>query len=197
MRFRIVFLLIITAFIIPFSSLHAADFEQTLELEGITFKVHATNKGSINTLMIKPKGLKVDNRPIVREVNGTVVEAEVADLNEDGAPEILVYTTSAGSGSYGNVIGYASNAKKSLAPITMPDLMEDKDVYTGYKGHDEFSIVETRLARRFPVYQSGDTNNQPTGGFRLLYYGLERLESKWFFKLDEVVNLRPDDLASQ
>lgn len=197
MRFRIVFLLIITAFIIPFSSLHAADFEQTLELEGITFKVHATNKGSINTLTIKPKGLKVDNRPIVREVNGTVVEAEVADLNEDGAPEILVYTTSAGSGSYGNVIGYASNAKKSLAPITMPDLMEDKDVYTGYKGHDEFSIVETRLARRFPVYQSGDTNNQPTGGFRLLYYGLERLESKWFFKLDEVVNLRPDDLASQ
>mgnify|MGYP002776138631 CR=1 FL=1 len=197
MRFRIVFLLIITAFIIPFGSLHAADFEQTLELEGITFKVHATNKGSINTLTIKPKGLKVDNRPIVREVNGTVVEAEVADLNEDGAPEILVYTTSAGSGSYGNVIGYASNAKKSLAPITMPDLMEDKDVYTGYKGHDEFSIVETRLARRFPVYQSGDTNNQPTGGFRLLYYGLERLESKWFFKLDEVVNLRPDDLASQ
>ena len=197
MRFRIVFLLIITAFIIPFSSLHAADFEQTLELEGITFKVHATNKGSINTLTIKPKGLKVDNRPIVREVNGTVVEAEVADLNEDGAPEILVYTTSAGSGSYGNVIGYASNAKKSLAPITMPDLMEDKDVYTGYKGHDEFSIVETRLARRFPVYQSGDTNNQPTGGFRLLYYGLERLESQWFFKLDEVVNLRPDDLASQ
>lgn len=197
MRFRIVFLLIITAFIIPFSSLHAADFEQTLELEGITFKVHATNKGSINTLTIKPKGLKVDNRPIVREVNGTVVEAEVADLNEDGAPEILVYTASAGSGSYGNVIGYASNAKKSLAPITMPDLMEDKDVYTGYKGHDEFSIVETRLARRFPVYQSGDTNNQPTGGFRLLYYGLERLESKWFFKLDEVVNLRPDDLASQ
>lgn len=197
MRFRIVFMLIITAFIIPFSSLHAADFEQTLELEGITFKVHATNKGSINTLTIKPKGLKVDNRPIVREVNGTVVEAEVADLNEDGAPEILVYTTSAGSGSYGNVIGYSSNAKKSLAPITMPDLMEDKDVYTGYKGHDEFSIVETRLARRFPVYQSGDTNNQPTGGFRLLYYGLERLESKWFFKLDEVVNLRPDDLASQ
>ena len=30
------------------SFIYAADFDQTLELQGISFKVHATDKGSIN-----------------------------------------------------------------------------------------------------------------------------------------------------
>ncbi|MFZ9615875.1 MAG: PliI family lysozyme inhibitor of I-type lysozyme [Fluviibacter sp.] len=173
----------------------AADFEQTLELQGISFKVHATNKGSINTLTIKPKGLKRDNKPITREINGTVVEAEVADLDADGSPEILVYTTSAGSGSYGGFIGYAANHKKSLSMIFMPDIMDDKEASAGYMGHDEFSVVETRLARRFPIYRPGDTNSNPTGGLRQLYYVLTPGEAGWVLKLDEIVNFAPEDLA--
>lgn len=174
---------------------YAADFEQTLELQGIGFKVHATNKGSINTLTIKPKGLKLDNKTITREINGTAVEAEVADMNADGSPEILVYTMSAGSGSYGGLVGYAANHKKSLSMIFMPDIMDDKEASTGYMGHDEFSVVETRLARRFPIYRPGDTNNNPTGGLRQLYYVLAQGEAGWVLKLDEIVNFSPEDLA--
>ena len=173
----------------------AADFEQTLELQGISFKVHATNKGSINTLTIKPKGLKLDNRLITREINGSVTEAEVADMNADGSPEILVYTTSAGSGSYGGLIGYAANHKKSLSMIFMPDIMDDKEASAGYMGHDEFAVVETRLARRFPIYRPGDTNSNPTGGLRQLYYVLVAGEAGWVLKLDEIVNFSPEDLA--
>ncbi len=177
------------------SSVYAAAFDQTLELEGISFKVHATDKGSINTLTIKPKGLKLDNRLITREINGSVTEAEVADLNADGSPEILVYTTSAGSGSYGGLTGYAANHKKSLSMIFMPDIMDDKEASAGYMGHDEFSVVETRLARRFPIYRPGDTNSNPTGGLRQLYYVLTPGEAGWVLKLDEIVNFSPEDLA--
>jgi len=173
----------------------AAAFDQTLELEGISFKVHATDQGSINTLTIKPKGLKGDNRLITKEINGTVMEAEVADLNVDGSLEVLVYIMSAGSGSYGSLVGYAANHKKSLTPIYLPDIMDDKDASAGYKGHDEFSIVETRLARRFPVYRPGDTNSNPTGGLRQLYYILAAGKSGWVFKLDEIVNFSPEELA--
>jgi hypothetical protein len=173
----------------------ATDFEQTLELQGISFKVHATNKGSINTLTIKPKGLKQDNRLITREINGSVTEAEVADMNADGSPEILIYTTSAGSGSYGGFVGYAANHKKSLSMISMPDIMEDKEASAGYMGHDEFSVVETRLARRFPIYRPGDTNSNPNGGLRQLYYVLTPGEAGWVLKLDEIVNFSPEDLA--
>lgn len=173
----------------------AADFEQTLELQGVSFKVHATNKSSINTLTIKPKGLKLDNRLITREIDGKVTEAEVADLNADGSPEILVYIMSAGSGSYGGLVGYAVNHKKSLTPIYLPDIMDDKDASAGYMGHDEFAVVETRLARRFPVYRLGDTNSNPTGGLRQLYYVLVAGEAGWVLKLDEIVNFSPEDLA--
>jgi len=177
------------------SATFAADFDQTLELQGISFKVHATDKGSINTLSIKPQGLRVNNRLISREINGRVTEAEVADLNADGSPEILVYTVSAGSGGYGGLVGYATNNKKSLSEIFLPDLMEDKEASVGYMGHDEFSVVETRLARRFPVYRPGDTNNNPTGGLRQLYYVLTSDESGWVLKLDEIVNFNLEDLA--
>ncbi len=188
-------LLIAACLTVASSFVVAADFEQTLELQGISFKVHATNKGSINTLTIKPKGLKQDNKTISREINGTVVEAEVADMNADGSPEILVYTVSAGSGSYGGVVGYAANRKKSLTPIYLPELSDDKEANTGYMGHDEFSVVETRLARRFPIYRPDDTNSNPTGGLRQLYYALTPGEAGWVLKLDEIVNFSPEDLA--
>lgn len=177
------------------SVIYADDFDQTLELQGIRFKVHATDKASINTLTIKPMGLKTVNRPISREINGKVTEAEVADLNEDGSPEILVYTLSHGTGSYGGFVGYAANQKKSLSEIYLPEITEDKEASAGYMGHDEFSVVETRLARRFPVYGSGDTNSNPTGGLRQLYYALTKSEGGWVLKLDEIVNFNLEDLA--
>lgn len=189
------FLLLCACLLAATSSVNAADFDQQLELQGISFKVHATNKGAINTLTIKPKGLKLDNRMITREINGSVTEAEVADMNADGSPEILVYTVSAGSGSYGSLVGYAANHKKSLSPIDLPDLMEEPEARVGYMGHDEFSVVETRLARRFPIYRPGDTNSNPTGGLRQLYYVLVSGEVGWVLKLDEIVNFSPEDLA--
>ena len=188
-------LLVCAGLLLAAATVSAADFDQQLELQGVSFKVHATNKGSINTLTIKPKGLKGDNRLITREINGTVTEAEVADLNADGSPEILVYTMSAGSDSYGGLVGFATNHKKSLTPIYLPDLMGDKEASAGYMGHDEFSVVETRLARRFPVYRPGDTNSNPTGGLRQLYYVLAAGEAGWTLKLDEIVNFSPEDVA--
>lgn len=187
---------IVAAFLVTMSaSVYAADFDQTLELQGISFRVQASDKGSINTLTIKTKGLKSDNRLITREINGKVTEAEVADLNADGSPEILVYTMSAGSGSYGSLVGYATNHKKSLSQIYLPDLMDDKEASTGYMGHDEFSVVETRLARRFPIFRPGDTNTSSTGGLRQLYYELSPGERRWMLKLDEIVNFTPEELA--
>lgn len=187
---------IVAAFLVTMSaSVYAADFDQTLELQGVSFRVQASDKGSINTLTIKTKGLKSDNRLITREINGKVTEAEVADLNADGSPEILVYTMSAGSGSYGSLVGYATNHKKSLSQIYLPDLMDDKEASTGYMGHDEFSVVETRLARRFPIFRPGDTNTSSTGGLRQLYYELSPGERGWMLKLDEIVNFTPEELA--
>jgi hypothetical protein len=165
----------------------AVTYDQTLEYGGISFHVVATGEGSIGSVTITPSGLEVDNSPITRETDGKVVLAEVADLNVDNSPEVYVYTQSAGSGSYGGLIAYAANNRKSLSEIYLPPVAENPEASKGYMGHDEFRVVENTLVQRFPVYKEGDTNAAPSGGTRQLQYKLEPGEAGWVLRVDKVV----------
>ena len=162
-------------------------YDETLEYGGISFHVVATGEGSIGNVTITPSGLEVDNAPITRETDGKVMLAEVADLDADGSPEVYVYTQSAGSGSYGGLIAYAANNRKSLSEIYLPPVAENPEASKGYMGHDEFRVVENTLVQRFPVYKEGDTNAAPTGGMRQLQYKLEPGEAGWVLRVDKVV----------
>jgi hypothetical protein len=170
----------------PISEEQEDGFQKTLTLQNITFDIKSSGKGSIQQLFIQPKGLEIDNQGITLEIDGAVVNAEIEDLNSDGSPEILIYTVSAGSGGYGNVIGYSVNNGKSMSEIYFPDLFENEEASSGYMGHDEFTIVESTLARRFPVYKEGDTNNNPTGGTRQIEYKLQDGESSRLFVIDKI-----------
>jgi hypothetical protein len=162
-------------------------FDRKLELQGIKFHVICPNKGSINLLTIVPSGLTSDNKKIEVEIGGSVTGAEVEDLNADGSPEIYIYTQSAGSGSYGGVIAYAANKKKSLSQVTFPDLADDKTAAKGYSGHDEFALVENRLVRRFKLFMEGDINVNPSGKTRQIQYRLDAGEAGWILRLDKVI----------
>ena len=159
-------------------------FDKVLKLEGITFHVTSPNEGSLNDVTIIPSGLKEVNTPItIKEADGTIAGTEIADINKDGSPEIYIYLTSAGSGSYGSLIAYSANHNKSLSEIHLPPLEDDKVNGKGYMGHDQFSIIENRLVRRFPVYKESDANAQPTGGSRQLEYKLVQGEANWQLKV--------------
>ena len=90
-----------------------------------------------------------------------------------------VYVTSAGSGSYGSLIAYASNRNRSISSIYLPPLEDDPEAATGYMGHDRFVVGEGALVRNFPVYREGDTNSAPTGGTRQIQYHLQAGEAGW------------------
>ncbi len=161
-------------------------FQNTLTLQNISFDIKTTGEGSISALSIQPKGLEIDNRKIVLEVDGQIVNAEIEDLNSDGFPEILIYTASAGSGNYGNVISYSVNNGKSISQIYFPELSDYKEASIGYMGHDEFAIVETSLVRRFPVYKNEDSNSNPTGGTRQIQYKLKDSEASRLFVINKI-----------
>lgn len=161
-------------------------FDQTLSLLGVGFRVSSANKGSVNELTIVPTGLAIDNTPIVRSIDGQVVRADVADLNADGSPEIYVVIRSAGSGSYGSLVAFSANKRKSLSDIFMAPLTEHPTAAKGYMGHDEFAVVERRLVRRFPVYRANDTNSAPSGGERRLQYKLTQGEATWRLEIGHV-----------
>ena len=152
---------------------------------GIVVRLQATNAGSINQLTIDASGLENGDQSVAHEIDGTVYGAEIADLDANGWPEIYVYASSAGSGSYGSLVAYAVNNGKSMTPVYMPPLADDPIAGAGYMGHDAFAVEENRLVQRFPVYREGDTNSAPSGGERVLKFRLVPGEAGWLLELDE------------
>ena len=162
------------------------NFKKLLSMQNIGFNVSTTGKGSIQQLTIQPSGLKIDNTKITAEVVGNVTNAEIEDLDSDGFPELLIYTTSAGSGSYGDVIGYSVNNGKSISQIYFPQVAENKEINGGYMGHDQFSIEKKMLVQRFKIYNKDDTNSNPTGQLREIQYILKKGEAAKTFIVKKV-----------
>lgn len=163
----------------------AAGFHKTLSLQGISFEVHSSGEGSQQQLTITPRGGRRSIQPISQTVDGQVVGAEVGDLNSNGQPEIYVYVQGAGSGSYGQLVAYAVINGDQLSPIHLQELSGAPA--KGYQGHDQFSLVESCLVRRFPIYKPGDSNAKATGGLRQICYKLRNGEASWILRPTSVL----------
>jgi len=152
----------------------------TLSLQGVSFQVNTKGAGSVQQLVVKASEHGHAYPVVKQELLGSLTGSEVEDLNSDGRPELILFVTSAGSGSYGSVIAWSASQGHTLLPITMPDL--SGKLAQGYMGHDQFAVVETTLMRRFPIYRPGDTNAKPTGGTRQISYKLVAAEAGFLFK---------------
>jgi hypothetical protein len=95
-----------------------------------------------------------------------------ADLNDDGSEEILLHTTAAGTGAYGQIRGVTVEGDSVFREIRFPEIDPEREIFKGYMGHDVFSIQGNTLNRVFPVYLPTDGNGQPTGGSRTIRYEL-------------------------
>lgn len=165
----------------------APGFQKRLELQGFAFDVSATAEGSINALTVTPHGLSQQKTPVTSEIDGTVTGAEIDDLDANGFPEVYIYVTSAGSGSYGSLAAWAVNKGRSMTPIFLPPVADSPTLSKGYMGHDEFAVVEGTLVQRFPLYREGDANARPTGKTRQLQYKLKAGEAGWILRLDRSI----------
>jgi hypothetical protein len=83
-----------------------SDFNQKLSLHRICFEISSTGI----TLRIVPSGLKKDNSPIERTIDGAVSGADIGDINKDKSPEIYIYVKAKDSVS---LVAYSANNMKS------------------------------------------------------------------------------------
>ncbi|MES2921682.1 MAG: hypothetical protein V4819_09050 [Verrucomicrobiota bacterium] len=157
-------------------------FDQTAILQGITFKVVSPNLKTANTVTIAPGGLEIDNKPATIEIIGTVARIEAGDIDMDGSPEIYIYTRD-GNGS--SLLAFSVNKQKSLSQIFLPALKDDDQIAQGYRGHDEFAVVQNCLARRFPIFPVEPGDTKPTGKMRELQYKLQQGEAGWLLKVEK------------
>lgn len=164
----------------------AKPFDQTLDGGGFSIRVQSPNKPADNTATITPKGLKSSNARLTVPSSAQITRAFLADMDGDNSPELFIVLTSPGSGSYGEVLAYSTNGRKSLTPIVIRKPAK-KDL-VGYMGHDAFEVMENTFVRRFPVYKKGDANASPTGGYRQLQYKLKPGEAAWQMKIDRITS---------
>jgi hypothetical protein len=149
----------------------------------IISETHPTGQ-SLSTIEITTKGFE-HNFQAVYEDKDPISDVFVTDLDANGYDEIYIITTSAGSGSYGTILGFASNKDKSLSMINFPEIQTGDENFKGYMGHDSFKLEDQKLVRIFPIYNKGDTNENPTGGRRKLVYGLVPGEAMWQLKVEK------------
>jgi len=140
---------------------------------------------SLSKISITPKGFENSKDVIQMEESDPFDYAIVADVNKDDFDELYIITRGAGSGSYANIYGFASNKDKSVTPIYVPGLSDDDFValFPGYMGHDKFYTEGNKLLRKYPVYKKGDSNNNPTGGEKVLEYKLKMGEASWILEI--------------
>lgn len=185
--FKLVKVLVMVCCFVAISGLNLAvsfaqnpNFNQVLYWDNYSFSI----KEDGDKLIIKPKNLAIVNRKEVHDIVGyTVNDVQIADLNDDGYPEVLVYLTNDGSGSYGNLIGYSSNNGKSMSQIALSPIEDMKALAKYYRGHDYMQVKGNVFTRTFPLYLEEDTNANPTGGICEIQYKLVDGEACRILKL--------------
>ena len=163
-------------------------FRKVLSFKNFSFIVKAKGRGSLQQLSIQPAGLSIDNHPIIVDAE-PVAGAEVGDFNMDGFPELLIFTQSAGSGSYGKVLAYSVNNGKSLSQVTFLTTNQNPHINNGYRGHDRFTVVNNQLVQTFPIFEKGDVNSIRKGKNRVVTYKLRDGEASRIFEVDKVTEV--------
>lgn len=161
----------------PFDS-----FKKNLSFQQHQFDISTSESGAIRELAIK---VSRDNKQLIvirQKTDGWVVNAEAADLDRNGSPEIYIYASTYGSGSFGKIYAFEFFPTSFDAIRTEPLLPM---LAEGYMGQDAFKIENGQLIREFPIYRAGDTNVRPTGGSRKIWYELREIEKKLVLKAVE------------
>jgi hypothetical protein len=161
-------------------------FDTTMKVGKAGYRVTTRNNNpEKNMLTVEPLGFDANMREFSFEVKGRVARAEVDDLNRDNFPDLVIYLVTNDSIPKGNVVGISSDANTSVKPILFPDIIDDPKLRDGYKGNDQFMLMEGQLIRRFPLYTTDSTTQviTPTGKMRQVMYTIrpgERGSLKFF-----------------
>ena len=162
-------------------------YSKVLMLQGIGFNVSSIDEAGTNVLNVFTFGLQESEFNETIQIDGfTVYDAEVEDLNSDGSPELIVFAKGEEPNQKGTVYAFSVNSKKSMSMVYFQPTEENTKINKGYRGFDEFTIMETKLAQRFPIYHEDDSLEEPKGGMLQVTYRLVDGEATRKLEVDKV-----------
>ena len=141
-------------FILSFCSLHAQNnkFDTTVKWDKTGYRVICKNKNADNNeVHIATYGFVGSGASDMSfKIAGKVVKAAIDDLNSDGFPDLIFFTYD--MNDRGQVYALASFQNKTCIPVMIDDIYSVPVLREGYRGHDEFTVLNGLLSRKFPVY---------------------------------------------
>ncbi len=157
-------------------------YDSTMKIGKSGYRISCINKATDrNILNIRPIGFKPEVREVSLELKGRVTNAEIDDLNMDGFPDIVIYILDKDGRS--TILSVSSQENERLIPIFFPDITNDMVLSKGYRGKDEFKLVEGILFRKFPVFEADTAIKIPTNKVRqILYRVVQGERDSWKFK---------------
>jgi hypothetical protein len=167
-------------------------YDSTMKIGKVGYKITCMNRTvDRNVLNIRPMGFKSEAREVNLELRGRVQSAEIDDLNQDGYPDVIIYILDAQGKT--NLFTLSSQENEMVQPIYFPDITNDQQLSKGYRGLDEYKLIEGILFRKFPIFDTDTANKLPTNKVRQIMYRVvtgERgaLSFKPFKNFDLTVN---------
>jgi hypothetical protein len=139
------------------------------------------NGESLSTITITSDGF-ASSTPITLEKN-ILTDVFLADLDSDGFDELYLITQAAGSGSYGDITGFASHKDRALVPIAIADIKEEDTasggIFEWYEGHDRITLSQGILTREFPVTLEDNASTSPKTTTKKITYTLKSDEENY------------------
>ena len=105
--------------------------------------------------------------------NGSLSTSFVADLNRDGAFEVVVTYTEAAT--HNTAIKVYSWQGDLLQPLKLAEL--DEQQQQGYRGDDEVAVIDGKLVRLFQIYVQQNGEWAASTAQRRLHYSFD--SSRW------------------
>ena len=158
-----------------------APFEQELSEGGIRFTITSPNIPTENTFAIQSEGLAGRNPSFTKDI-GTqqVYRAALADLNQDGYPEVYIFTRTTQEPPQGEVYAFASYRNRSYGEVYVADEAVQNLRSNAYQRGHVFELQETAIVRRFRVYQNGRASSYSN----TLTYKLEMGETSYRLEVE-------------
>jgi hypothetical protein len=155
--------------------------DTTMKVGKTGFKVNCRNKEiNSNQLSVRPIGFESPaNETLNFPVKGRISSVAVDDFNHDGNADLIMFIYSDSNARHGTALALISDGTKSLMPCVLPDVALDGKINSGYKGYDQFTLMEGTLLQKFPVFKPDDKETA-TGGNRVVQYTFGRTENGGF-----------------
>jgi hypothetical protein len=156
-------------------------YDSTLKIGKVGYRVFCMNRSiEKNAISIRPIGFKSEGRDINLDLKGKVASSEIEDLNNDGFPDLVVYVTEKSGNA--NLFSIVSKENETIEPVILPDITNDMQMSKGYRGGDDYKLVEGILFRKFPVYESDTAIKTPTNKVRQILYRVVRGDQPGIWK---------------